>query len=330
MLLDFGQGLGGSQQNEGFAKLIAIASQTTRETDLRGWYRDNCQIGIIFTEIGTEEIWATGDSLTRRITERALEVLGAEQSRYLKIRLHILPPESGQEEPSDAVMSLLYPDFGSESGSGSGSLLAKRAVDLAGSLCALTVLSPVMCAIAAAVKLTSNGPVFFRQQRVGKFGRNFTFLKFRSMYLANDSAAHEDYVKRFIAGNADKKNSAKQGGVYKLIDDPRITPVGRFLRRTSLDELPQFFNVLVGQMSLVGPRPPIPYEVDVYDVWHRRRFLSVKPGITGLWQVQGRSRLKFDEMVRLDLRYARSWSIWLDIKILLKTPRAVLMGDGAY
>jgi lipopolysaccharide/colanic/teichoic acid biosynthesis glycosyltransferase len=118
--------------------------------------------------------------------------------------------------------------------------------------------------------------------------------------------------------------------VFKLTNDPRITPIGRLLRRTSLDELPQFLNVLKGQMSLVGPRPPIPYEVDCYEAWHKRRLLTVKPGITGLWQVKGRSRTTFDEMVRLDLQYARTWSLWLDLKIILKTPGAMVSGDGAH
>jgi lipopolysaccharide/colanic/teichoic acid biosynthesis glycosyltransferase len=151
------------------------------------------------------------------------------------------------------------------------------------------------------------------------------------MRPANDSAVHQEYMKRFIAGNASSSN--QEGGpapVFKITNDPRVTPLGRFLRRTSLDELPQFFNVLLGDMSLVGPRPPIPYEVDCYDIWHRRRLLVVKPGITGLWQVSGRSRVGFDDMVRLDLKYARSWTIWLDIKILMKTPRAIFGGEGAY
>ncbi|MBZ5634713.1 MAG: exopolysaccharide biosynthesis polyprenyl glycosylphosphotransferase [Acidobacteriia bacterium] len=202
------------------------------------------------------------------------------------------------------------------------SLFAKRSLDIAGSSLALIVGAPVFGAIAVAVKLSSKGPVLFQQQRVGQYGKRFTFLKFRSMYVANDHAIHEEFVKTLIAG-AEKP-------VYKLTNDPRITPIGRFLRRTSLDELPQFLNVLRGEMSLVGPRPPIPYEVEVYDIWHRRRLLEVKPGITGLWQVMGRSRTKFDDMVRLDLQYARSWSVWLDLKILWRTPRAVFMGDGAY
>ena len=180
-----------------------------------------------------------------------------------------------------------------------------------------------------AIKLTSKGPVLFRQVRLGQYGKKFTFLKFRSMYVNTNSAIHEEYVKRFIAGSPDSELSGNGQKVYKLIADPRVTPIGRFLRKTSLDELPQFINVLKGEMSLVGPRPPVIYEFERYDLWHKQRLLAVKPGITGLWQVDGRSRVKFDDMVRLDIRYARTWSLWLDLKILLQTPRAVLSGDGA-
>jgi len=185
--------------------------------------------------------------------------------------------------------------------------------------------------IALAIKASSKGPVFFRQQRVGRYGKRFTFLKFRSMHINNDPSVHREYVTKLIAGQAERKPSnGNVEGVYKLTNDERVTRAGALLRRTSFDELPQFLNVLKGDMSLVGPRPAIPYEVVAYQTWHRRRVLEVKPGITGLWQVNGRSRLKFDEMVRLDLRYAKSWSPWLDIKILMRTPRAVFMGEGAY
>jgi lipopolysaccharide/colanic/teichoic acid biosynthesis glycosyltransferase len=194
---------------------------------------------------------------------------------------------------------------------------------------ALAFFSPIFLAIAAAVKLTSSGPIFFRQRRVGQRGKTFVFLKFRSMYTNNDANVHKQYVQQLIAGNADKHPSNGNGqGVYKLTKDSRITRVGAFLRKTSLDELPQFINVLKGEMSLVGPRPPIPYEVEAYDIWHRRRLLEAKPGITGLWQVSGRSRVKFDDMVRLDLQYARNWSPWMDIKILLRTPSAMVLGEG--
>jgi len=188
----------------------------------------------------------------------------------------------------------------------------------------------VFLAIAVAVKLTSEGPVLFRQKRIGEHGTPFTFLKFRSMYTDNDSSQHKEYVRQLIAGQAAKQPTDGNGeGVFKLTNDPRITPVGSFLRRTSLDELPQFLNVLRGEMSLVGPRPPVPYEVEAYATWHRRRLLEAKPGITGLWQVEGRSRVGFDDMVRLDLRYARNCSPWLDLKILIQTPKAVIAGNGA-
>src|SRR3984885_1274935 len=147
------------------------------------------------------------------------------------------------------------------------------------------------------------------------------------MFVNNDSAVHKEFVTRLIA-SAPGEEKQSEGGevVFKLTSDPRVTRVGKFLRRTSLDELPQFLNVLKGEMSLVGPRPPIPYELAAYQTWHRRRLLEVKPGITGLWQVTGRSRVNFDEMVRLDLRYAMSWSPWLDVKILARTPGAVIKG----
>jgi lipopolysaccharide/colanic/teichoic acid biosynthesis glycosyltransferase len=220
-------------------------------------------------------------------------------------------------------------------------------MDVTGSLFALLLLSPIILVIAAAVKLTSKGPIFFKQPRVGQYGKPFTFLKFRSMYHNNDASVHREYVTKLIAGkaqvhplntngngngngNGDGNGNGNGNGVYKLTNDSRITAIGTFLRRSSLDELPQFINVLRGEMSLVGPRPAIPYEVAAYQTWHRRRVLEVKPGITGLWQVNGRSSVKFDEMVRLDLRYARSWSPLVDIKILLRTPRAVLMGSGAH
>lgn len=145
--------------------------------------------------------------------------------------------------------------------------------------------------------------------------------------MNSDPRKHRDYIVKYIG---EQQNAAVEPGVFKLKDDPRITLIGRWLRKTSLDELPQLINVLKGEMSLVGPRPPIPYEYDLYDIWHRRRLLSRRPGITGLWQVMGRSSTTFDEMVRLDLEYISKWSLALDIKILLKTPGAVLSGDGAY
>jgi lipopolysaccharide/colanic/teichoic acid biosynthesis glycosyltransferase len=203
----------------------------------------------------------------------------------------------------------------------------KRGLDVVGSSTLLAALAPLILVIAAAVKLKSNGPVFFEQERVGQRMKPFRMLKFRTMHADADHTLHHEYVTQFI--NSGGNPTGGTPGVFKLTNDPRVTSVGRFLRKTSLDELPQLFNVLRGDMSLVGPRPPLQYEVEQYKPWHCRRVLDAKPGITGLWQVTGRSRTTFDEMVRLDLRYARTCSIWNDIKILLATPRAVFSGRGA-
>ena len=209
-------------------------------------------------------------------------------------------------------------------------LFVKRLVDIIGALFGIVILSPFMLIIAAAIKLTSKGPALFRQERLGYQGKKFTFLKFRSMYMNNDDKIHREYVEKLIQGNHKEVNmGATDRPYYKIKNDSRITPLGRILRKSSLDELPQLFNVLTGQMSLVGPRPPIPYELHNYQNWHKKRILNVKPGMTGLWQVRGRSRIAFDEMVRLDLHYAKNWSLGLDCKILLGTFKAVLSSKGA-
>jgi exopolysaccharide biosynthesis polyprenyl glycosylphosphotransferase len=243
------------------------------------------------------------------------------------------PTTDGQAGPVSMAEVLIEPsDHGDSSHllergkARTSSRLEKRFLDVFGSALAILVFSPLFILIAAAVKLTSRGPIFFRQERVGLGGRRFTFLKFRSMKCGSDSQLHQEYIRRFIGGEITKAH----GATFKIKNDPRLTSIGGFLRRSSLDELPQLINVLRGEMSLVGPRPAIPYEIELYQPWHRSRFLEVKPGITGLWQVVGRSKTTFDDMVRLDLQYATQWSLWLDIKILLQTPRAVVSREGAY
>ena len=182
-------------------------------------------------------------------------------------------------------------------------------MDIIGSACALISLSPLFLAIAAAIKVGSKGPVLFRQERLGQHGKKFSLLKFRSMYTECDSKIQEEYDSRFIAGKVSETEEECEKRVLKMQDDPRITPIGEFLRKTSLDELPQFLNVLAGEMSLVGPRPPLEYEFKAYETWHRRRVLEIKPGITGLWQVYGRSKTTFNDMVRLDLHYSKFLSL---------------------
>ncbi len=205
-----------------------------------------------------------------------------------------------------------------------------RALDLTLALLLLVILAPLMAVIALAIRLDSPGSPIFRQRRLGRRERPFTVNKFRTMRAASDSEPHRAYIRELIAHGA---GAARQDGagkpLFKLAVDDRVTRTGRFLRRWSLDELPQFLQVLRGEMSLVGPRPQLPEEVASYDEWHHQRLL-VTPGLTGLWQVNGRSNLTFDEMVRLDLYYAEHWSPWLDAKILLRTIPAVLSGRGAY
>jgi exopolysaccharide biosynthesis polyprenyl glycosylphosphotransferase len=203
-------------------------------------------------------------------------------------------------------------------------LLVKAVADKIGAMFGVLVSAPVMLIAALAIKLDSRGPVFFKQTRLGLNGKPFKMLKFRTMYVNAGHSVHQEYMAWFIKSSGQQPRTGRE--VFKLTNDPRITRPGRILRRTSLDELPQFWNVLRGDMSLVGPRPPLPFEVDQYQPWHRRRVLEAKPGITGLWQVSGRSRTTFDDMVRLDLRYARTYTLWTDIKILAATPRAMFKG----
>jgi exopolysaccharide biosynthesis polyprenyl glycosylphosphotransferase len=203
----------------------------------------------------------------------------------------------------------------------------KRFSDLVIAMLALILLLPLWLLIALVIKLDSRGPIFYRQERVGMDGRIFLVYKFRTMRTDSDSEIHREYQKKFIAGNAEANVGDAARPAYKLRDDPRITRAGRVLRRFSLDEAPQLFNVLRGDMSVVGPRPPIPYEVEAYELRHRKR-LDMKPGVTGLWQVSGRNRLSFEEMVKLDLFYIENWSLLFDMKIILRTMLVLVRGEG--
>jgi len=209
----------------------------------------------------------------------------------------------------------------------SGARVLKRTFDLIVAALAITLLFPVWLIIALLIKLDSKGPVFYTQERVGMDGRLFLLYKFRTMKADADSELHREYQRAFIAGRAEANLGNETKPTYKLLADPRITRIGKALRRISLDEVPQLLNVLSGDMSLVGPRPPIPYEVEAYELWHRKR-LDMKPGLTGLWQVSGRNRLPFEEMVRLDLFYIENWSLLLDLKIILRTGFVMLGGEG--
>jgi len=329
MLLEMGTCAPPAKSGVALDQILSVLLQSTRETDITGWYAEHSIIGAMFTEVAIEEKNAIVSTMLTRISGALSAKLTLEQFNGIRISFHLFPEEWDQEVPQRRNGSAIYPDLDKRDQSRKFSCIVKRGMDLCGSLLALIVGSPLFVILALAIKLTSEGPVFYRQPRLGQYGVPFAFLKFRSMYDHNDSSTHKEYVRQLIAGVAEKKPAnGNGGGVYKLTKDVRVTRVGAFLRRTSLDELPQFINVLKGDMSLVGPRPPIDYEVERYDLWHRPRLLEVKPGITGLWQVNGRNRIRFDEMVRLDLKYARTWSPWLDLKILLRTPKAMV--EGAY
>jgi lipopolysaccharide/colanic/teichoic acid biosynthesis glycosyltransferase len=307
-------------------KLLSALRSALRETDIRGWYDHDRIIGVILTEMASLDTLSIG-GIIRKIHSRLNENLGAELVGKISISFHIYP-EAKEPISIDGPFDIkLYPELNKKDFRYQLAMAVKQTIDAMGSFVALLLFSPVFLALSVAIKWDSEGPVFFRQKRLGLNGKSFDLLKFRSMHTNCDSGNHQEYIKKYI-GEQDK--SAVEPGVYKLSCDPRVTRMGKILRKTSLDELPQLINVLKGEMSLVGPRPPIPYECDLYDIWHKRRLLSCKPGITGLWQVTGRSRTTFDEMVRLDLTYINGWSLWLDFKILLKTPGAVVGGNGAY
>ena len=210
-----------------------------------------------------------------------------------------------------------------------GAFAVKRSIDIVFSLAVIVLGLPFYALIASLIKLTSEGPVLFVQDRVGRDREPFKFYKFRTMVADNSDSLHRDFAQEFITGRLMHESAGESKRVFKIQHDPRVTSIGRFLRKSSLDELPQFINVLRGEMTLVGPRPPLAYELAHYKEWHRGR-LAVKPGLTGLWQVSGRSTVPFDEMVMLDLYYIENWSLTLDVKIILRTIPVMLFGFGGY
>jgi lipopolysaccharide/colanic/teichoic acid biosynthesis glycosyltransferase len=304
MLLEAGNRQGSEKSGKVLDNMLSVLPSSIRETDLIGWYKDRTIVGVMFTGLACSDKSSILSVILGKVSATLRDQLTPDQFNQ------VLLIQDKEKYPL---------------------LRIKQAMDIVGSTLILALCSPLLLIIAVAIKMSSKGPVLFRQQRVGQYGRCFTFLKFRSMHTGNDDTVHKEFAAKLIAGETECELSNGSGKrTFKLTNDKRVTRIGKFLRRSSLDELPQLVNVLKGDMSLVGPRPAIPYEVAAYQTWHRRRVLEVKPGITGLWQVTGRSTVKFDEMVRLDLRYATSWSPLLDYKILMRTPLAVLKGSGAY
>jgi exopolysaccharide biosynthesis polyprenyl glycosylphosphotransferase len=301
-------------------RLLGVLCSSKRETDVVGYLSDD-QIAVLLPDTDAQGTIV----LTRKVIAHTGELgFSTVSATYPDRMFEDLTAEHQATQNANPFFleGLAYPN--------AGSYPLKRSLDIVGAIAALLLLSPLMLVIAVVVAATSTGPVIFKQVRLGKRGVPFTFYKFRSMQCKADDQVHREYVGKLITGDLEGINQGEATKpLYKLKDDPRITRVGRLLRKTSMDELPQLFNVLKGDMSLVGPRPPLSYEAEKYQSWHLRRVLEIKPGITGLWQVNGRSKTSFDEMVRLDLRYIRTCSLPLDLKILFKTVKAVLQGDGA-
>lgn len=311
-------------RDNAFHGVVDILRGSIRQTDTTGWYRDECIAGVIFSEISSSDRELV-NKLVERVTRAVATAVGPQVAAEVKVSFRLYPTTARFSAGGESDMSTS--DFVEQGKSRLAESILKRSLDIVGSSAALLFLAPLFIPIALAIKVTSEGPVVFRQNRIGLYGKPFVFLKFRSMYVNNSENIHQQYVTTFIEGG---QPETEGNTVFKLTNDPRITVLGRFLRRTSLDELPQLWNVLCGEMSLVGPRPALPYEVDCYAAWHRRRVLEAKPGITGLWQITGRSTTEFNDMVRLDLRYIKNWCLWSDITILMQTPKAAITGVGAY
>jgi exopolysaccharide biosynthesis polyprenyl glycosylphosphotransferase len=281
----------------------------------------------LIRELEIQEVIITDNKLASEKLFDAMMQIG--RKRKVEFRLapslfNFLPQKTSVEQIGILPMVRLFREPLSDA-----EKFIKRASDIVISAFALLILSPVLLAISLLIKLDSRGAVLFRQERVGMDGRKFLCYKFRTMRSDADESIHRESYRKNIEGSREANAGTGEKPVFgKVKNDLRVTKIGGVLRRSSLDELPQLLNVLTGDMSVVGPRPPIPYEVEEYELWHRKR-LDMKPGITGLWQVSGRNRLTFEEMVRIDLYYIENWSLWLDLKIILLTLPAILRGDGA-
>lgn len=295
------------------------------DTPVLGHFSD---LPTLVRQYGIKEVLITDDRINPQSIFEAIMRCGRKHHvdfRVVPNLFNCLPRKTGVDQIGSLPMIKLF----EEPLQGPNRWL-KRTIDLSLSVVAVIVTAPLWLMIMAFIKLTSKGPAIYRQERVGMDGRVFRMYKFRSMYTDADDSIHRELMKKTINNQGNINQGTDDAPIFgKVKNDGRITPIGAWLRRYSLDELPQLLNIIRGEMSLVGPRPPIPYEVEIYHDWHRTRF-HVKPGLTGLWQVSGRNRLNFEQMVRLDIYYIENWSLWLDLKILLKTIPVALRGDNAY
>jgi exopolysaccharide biosynthesis polyprenyl glycosylphosphotransferase len=320
-------------------QLSAAGDQEAKMTDRWSMIDDQSLLDIpivgnldelpeIIRKLGIQEVIITDSEIPSEKLFESMMELG--RDRKVEFRLapslfNFLPQKTSVEQIGVLPMVRLFREPLSDA-----ERFIKRASDILISGISLLIISPLWLVVSILIKLDSKGSIFFKQERVGMDGRKFLCYKFRSMRADSDETIHREAYRKNIEGKVLEANAGdEEKPVFgKVRDDPRITHIGKFLRRSSLDETPQLLNVLKGDMSIIGPRPPIPYEVEEYDIRHRKR-LDMKPGITGLWQVSGRNRLTFEEMVRIDLFYIENWTLWLDLKIILLTLPAIIRGDGA-
>lgn len=307
-----------SKAKRSIRNLTVVLEECFREIDIQGWYKHQSIIGIICPDVERESVKALKKKVQNAL-EKALPISFIEELTVS----YICFPEEDTRDIDDVHLSV-YPEFKVNSPKKIVSDIAKRTMDLVVATTALIVILPLLAVVAVLIKVTSPGPVFFKQKRVGFGGREFTLFKFRSMNINNDESVHKAFVKDFIKNSGLEVSDDTQA--FKIVHDKRVTRIGAFLRKTSLDELPQLLNIICGDMSLVGPRPPIKYEVDEYHIWHRRRVMEVKPGLTGFWQVYGRSSTSFENMVRMDIYYIKYRNFLLDVMLILRTPFVLLKG----
>ena len=297
--------------------LVSVLRDAKRETDVLGYLAGDL-IGLLLTDTDEQGVQGFTQKIAARVPDMPFTTISGTYPGQ-----HLVGLIAENEELPDSYLPLLE-------GTVRDGYSMKRTLDIVGSIIAIVLFSPVMLLAAFAVAVTSPGPIILKQLRLGKNGIPFVFYKFRSMLVNGDDRIHREYVTSLINGKLEETNQGNAARpLYKIVSDPRVTTVGRIIRKASIDELPQLFNVLRGDMSLVGPRPPLSYEAENYQSWHLRRILEAKPGMTGLWQVEGRSRTSFDEMVRMDLRYIQNCSLTFDLKILIKTIKVVFRCEGA-
>jgi lipopolysaccharide/colanic/teichoic acid biosynthesis glycosyltransferase len=306
-------------------KMLLVLLSSSRETDVVGWYKDRLTVGAMFTALEVKDKKSILSTVLARLNSTLDEELTFDQFDQVRLSFHFFPDSRDHADSRADAKPEPFPDLANRSSRRWPMLTVKRGIDLVGSLLALIVCAPSFLAIGLAIKLSSRGPVFSKHRRVGQHGRPFSLLRFRTTLSNHDHGVHRDGALNPIATQLERKSTHGQApGVGQPANGRRLTSLGSILRRSSLDDLPQVLNVFMGDMSLVGPRPVLPYKLATYQTWHRRRILGAKPGLTGLWQVTEGTFVGDDKQVSLDLRYATSWSLWLDLRILLRTPLAVL------